>query len=201
MEIVQVGAPVLRQAGRLIDPAELRSKEFKRLVEQMRETMIDAPGVGLAAPQIGLSLQLAVLEDPPEFVEAQSTEQRALTERDSLPFTVMINPVVTPVGNHTVEFFEGCLSVDGYRALVSRFHTVHARWIDMKGNECEQEFTGWPARIVQHEVDHLRGIVYVDRMLPRSFMTTEAWAEHWGSVPIDEIHEALAVDAPTPPHP
>ena len=201
MEIVQVGAAVLRHPGRPVDLAELRTKEFRQLVEQMRETMIDAPGVGLAAPQIGLSIQLAVLEDPPEFVEAQSPEQRALTERDSLPFTVMINPVVTPIGEETVEFFEGCLSVDGYRALVSRYRTVHARWIDLDGAECEQDFTGWPARIVQHEVDHLRGIVYVDRMLPRSFMTTDAWAEHWGGTAIEEIHAALRVDAVTPPHP
>jgi len=195
MEIVQVGATVLRQVGRHVDPAEVRTNEFQRLIESMRTTMKEAPGVGLAAPQIGRSLQLAVAEDPPEFIEQQTPDQAALTERDTLPFMVLINPILEPVGDETAEFFEGCLSVDGYRALVLRHRRVHLRWTDATGAEHDREFAGWPARILQHEVDHLHGIVYTDRMLPRSLVTTKSWSEQWAELPIAEVHKALRIDA------
>jgi peptide deformylase len=201
MEIVQIGATVLRHVARRVDPAELQTEHFRDLVAAMHATMKEAPGVGLAAPQIGLSLQVAVVEDPPEYSEAQSPEQRKRTERDSLPFTVLINPSIEPLGTEMAEFFEGCLSVDGYRALVRRHRHIRAHWTGMDGTRHQQEFRGWPARILQHEVDHLRGVVYVDRMLPRSLVTTASWAEEWSDLPIETVHELLRVDAPTPPDP
>src|SRR3954462_9303110 len=114
LEIVQVGEAVLRQAGKTLNPAEIVAPEIQQLIELMRETMRDAPGVGLAAPQIGLPLQLAVIEDVAE-VEAPG--------RAPVPFHVIANPRLT-LGAEMVYFFEGCLSVEGFQAVVPRARTV-----------------------------------------------------------------------------
>ncbi len=117
LKIVQAGEPVLREAARPLTAAEIASAEIQQLIELMRETMRDAPGVGLAAPQIGLPLQLAVIEDVAE-IEA--------TERAPVPFHVIANPQLT-LGAETVDFFEGCLSVEGFQAVVPRARTVQVR--------------------------------------------------------------------------
>src|SRR4051812_31273698 len=105
LEIVQVGEPVLRHPGKTLSPAEIASPEIQQLIELMRETMRRAPGVGLAAPQIGLSLQLAVIED---------TGESEATERTPVPFHVIANPRLE-LGGDVVEFYEGCLSVEGFQ--------------------------------------------------------------------------------------
>ena len=192
LPIVQLGSPVLRARARDLTPDEIASPEIARLVEVMRTTMHEAPGVGLAAPQIGVSLRLAVIEDPPEFIEAAGAEGNP-SERSALPFTVLVNPSYEPVGSSTREFFEGCLSMDGYRALVPRHHRVRARWTDLAGKHHNREFSGWPARIVQHEIDHLDGIVYVDRMEPRSLVTTEAYAAIWCERPVAEVRRTFNI--------
>src|SRR6266550_1792466 len=114
LKIVQAGDPVLRIPGRPLTAAELAGPEIQRLIELMRETMRDAPGVGLAAPQIGLPLALAVIEDVGEVAEA---------ERAPVPFHVIANPRLT-LGAEVVEFFEGCLSVEGFQAVVPRARAV-----------------------------------------------------------------------------
>jgi len=114
LKIVQAGDPVLREPGRPLTPAEIAGGEIQQLIELMRETMREAPGVGLAAPQIGLPLQLAVIEDAAENDAA---------ERAPVPFHVIANPRLT-LGVETIEFFEGCLSVDGFQAVVPRARTA-----------------------------------------------------------------------------
>src|SRR6266567_5116008 len=116
LEIVKTGNPVLRQQARPLTPAEIASKEIQKLIESMRKTMYDAPGVGLAAPQIGLSLQLAVIEDRAEYHKDVSAEQLRERERRPVPFHVIINPAIAETTAEKVEFFEGCLSLSGFSA-------------------------------------------------------------------------------------
>lgn len=163
LKIVQVGDPVLRDGTRLVSRDELQSPQFHELVDWMRETMRDAPGVGLAAPQVGLPLRFAVIEDKVESAEM---------ERTPVPFHVIVNPILTVVGNTQVEHFEGCLSVEGFQAKVPRAHAVRVEGWDHHGDAIAIEASGWYARILQHEVDHLDGKLYIDHMDPRTFTTT-----------------------------
>ena len=120
LPIVQVGELVLRQKARPLRPNEIRSKEIRELIAQMKETMHAAPGVGLAAPQIGRNLQLAVIEDLPDYTKDWTPEQRAAREREVIPFHVIINPKLTLIGAERIEFFEGCLSLINLMAIVPR---------------------------------------------------------------------------------
>jgi peptide deformylase len=161
LKIVQAGDPVLRTPARPLTPADLATAEVQQLIELMRETMRDAPGVGLAAPQVGVPLQLAVIEDVGE-----SAEQ----ERAPVPFHVIASPRLT-LGEELVEFHEGCLSVDGFQAVVSRARAVTVEALDHRGAPVTINASGWYARILQHEIDHLNGTLYIDRMNTRSFTT------------------------------
>ena len=179
LEIVQAGDPVLRKQGRTLTVDEIRSPHIQELIELMRETMRAAPGVGLAAPQIGQSIQLAVIEDREKYIETLSAEQLAETQRSSVPFHVIINPKLTVVDNSSAQFFEGCLSVEGYLASVERALKVRVECLNERGDAITINAEGWYARILQHEIDHLNGILYVDRMNTRTLSTAENLA-HFG---------------------
>jgi peptide deformylase len=191
LPIVQVGEAVLRQRARPLAPEEIRSKEIQKLIAHMRETVRKAPGVGLAAPQIGLALQLAVIEDRKEYHKELSAEQLALRERRPVGFHVLINPTVTPLEDKTVEFFEGCLSLPGFFALVPRARRVRVECLDERGKPRRIEASGWYARILQHEIDHLYGHLYIDRMYGRSFTSVENFGRFWKGKPADEVRSAL----------
>jgi peptide deformylase len=191
-DIVQAGDPVLRHAARAVAPDAIPTPFVQELVASMRQTMHAAPGVGLAAPQVGEALQVVVMEDGAEGLEAMSPARRDELGRGPLPYTVLINPVVEPLGDETTEFFEGCLSVSGFFALVRRQRRVRVRALDAAGRELDLELDGWPARIVQHEVDHLAGTLYLDRMDPRSFTTSANLGRYWKARPAAEIRAALA---------
>ncbi len=109
LKIVQAGEPVLRERGRALTKDEIKSPEVQRLIELMRDTMHEAPGVGLAAPQVGVSIQLAVIEDQPEYLAHHSAEELAALQRSAVPFHVIINPKLTLLGDESAQFFEGCL--------------------------------------------------------------------------------------------
>lgn len=192
LPIVHVGEPVLRQHARALSPQEIRSKEIQKLIEHMRETMRGAPGVGLAAPQIGLSMQIAVIEDRKEYHKEISAEQLALRERRPIPFHVVINPKIHSLnGDQSVEFFEGCLSLPGFFALVPRSLSVRVECLDHRGNSKNIDASGWHARILQHEIDHLHGNLYIDRMHGRTFSSTENWEKFWKSKPIADVRAEL----------
>ena len=191
-KIVQIGDPVLRAAARPLERDEIRSPAIKQLIEWMRATMYDAPGVGLAGPQIGLSLQIAVIEDRADLLRSIPPEHLEERKRRPVPFQVLINPRIQTEGE-TVEFFEGCLSVSGFAALVPRFTAVRVDCLDHRGEPTSFRAEGWHARIVQHEVDHLSGTVYVDRMLSRTLTTNEHLGRHWNELSVAEIKKRLAV--------
>ena len=173
LEIVQTGDPVLRQQGRLLTREEIASPSIQQLIELMRDAMREAPGVGLAAPQVGLSLQLAVIEDRAEYIAGVSAEQLAKYQRAPVPFHVIINPKLTFLDDSSVEFFEGCLSVEGFTAVVDRALNVRVECLNERGEEVTIDAHGWYARILQHEIDHLNGTLYIDRMKTRTFTTAE----------------------------
>lgn len=173
LKIVQAGDPVLRMQGRPLTKDEIISPSIQELIELMRETMREAPGVGLAAPQIGESLQLAVIEDPAEYLTQLSAEQLAATQRAPVPFHVIINPKLSFPDDSAAEFFEGCLSVEGYSAVVGRALNVRVECLNERAEEVTINAHGWYARILQHEIDHLNGTLYIDRMKTRTFSTVE----------------------------
>jgi peptide deformylase len=173
LKIVQTGDPVLRQIARPLSVDEIRSDATRRLIEEMRETMRAAPGVGLAAPQIGESIQLAVIEDRIDYTKDVSSEELAVRQRSAVDFHVIINPKISIVGEATVDFFEGCLSVEGFVAIVSRAVNVRVECLNERAEPITITAEGWYARILQHEIDHLNGTLYIDRMHTRSFSTVE----------------------------
>lgn len=197
LTIVQAGEPVLRSAARALRRNEIRSREIRELIAEMKETMYAAPGVGLAAPQIGRGIQLAVIEDRQEYMKDWTAEQLAQRERRPVPFHVIINPRITRIGSEQVEFFEGCLSVQGLIALVPRSRTVRVEHLDENGDTRIIEAGGWYARILQHEIDHLMGNLYLDRMYSRTLMAVENYKKFWVEKGMDEIKRKLAAASPS----
>lgn len=191
LEIVQVGDPVLRATAQKLTREELASAEIQQLIVDMRDTMRAAPGVGLAAPQIGRSLQLAVIEDPPEYHAKMTPAERAERERNAVPFHVIVNPVLTVLGDELVDHFEGCLSFAGFNMIVSRARRVRVEALDEHGEPFTREANGWYARILQHEIDHLNGIVCCDRMQSRTLTTAANYTKHWGMRSIEDTKNAL----------
>ena len=188
LKIVQAGHPVLRSRARPLAAKEIRSRAIQELIERMRETMRDAPGVGLAAPQIGEPLQLAVVEDREEYQRNVHEERLDLLERRPVPFQVIINPHITLLsGRAPARFFEGCLSVTGMIGLVPRALDVHVDALDERGQPLSIDAHGWHARILQHEIDHLAGVLCIDRMYTRTMMTQENYGQYWGTKSIEEI--------------
>jgi len=187
LKIVQAGDPVLRQQSRALTKKEISSASIQYLIELMRNTMREAPGVGLAAPQIGQSLQLAVIEDRPEYIADHSTEELALYQRTIIPFHVIINPKLSFVGNSSAQFFEGCLSVEGFQAVVNRALKVRVECLNERGEEVTINAQGWYARILQHEIDHLNGTLYVDRMKTRTLATSENMSRFWKNHNVQDV--------------
>jgi peptide deformylase len=189
LKIVQAGETVLRERARALERGEIQSRDIQQLIEWMRETMYDAPGVGLAAPQVGLPLQLAVIEDKPEYMKDAGAQALKERERAPVPFQAIINPKITLREGATVEFFEGCLSLSGFTAVVPRARKVRVECLDHKGAPKVIEASGWHARILQHEIDHLEGMLYIDRMHSRSFMGMENFNRYWRDKPMAEVRE------------
>jgi peptide deformylase len=191
IKIASVGEPVLRGGARPLTPEEIGSPRIRDLIEDMRETLSDAPGVGLAAPQIGEPLQLAIIEDKAEYHANLSQADLGERERSPVPFHVLINPEMHLVSPPEVAFFEGCLSLPGFTGIVLRARRVLVDALDHLGHPVRIEATGWYARILQHEIDHLFGTLYIDRMWSRSFSSLENYNRHWKSKTTAELRQAF----------
>jgi len=183
LKIVQVGEPVLRKTAQELSREQLLSRQVQDLIEHMRETMRDAPGVSLAAPQIGESLQLAVIEDRAEYHKGLTEAEIRERGRTEIPFHVIVNPAIELLTEPSEAFFEGCLSLAGYMAIVGRAKKVRVHFLDHKGESRTIDATGWYARILQHEIDHLGGTLYIDRMQSRSFCSIDNYTRHWKNQP------------------
>lgn len=178
LPIVQAGEPVLRQQC-FAYTGQLSKHTLNKLIETMRITMLDAPGVGLAGPQIGLGLALAVVEDHASEDDADDPREAA-----EFPFHAIINPSYTPVGEETRSFYEGCLSFEGYQAVRKRWLDIDAQWDDENGTHHRERLHGWPARIFQHETDHLSGELYIDKAEIRSLTSNENLEDLWCEDPV-----------------
>jgi peptide deformylase len=194
LKIAGVGESVLRTEARPLTKQEIQSTQIVELIEHMRETLHDAPGVGLAAPQIGLPLQLAVIEDKAEYHAALSEAELLERERKPVPFHVLVNPRLKLLSPPDVLFFEGCLSLAGFTAIVPRAGSVVVDTLNHEGEPVHIEATGWYARILQHEIDHLRGTLYVDRMRSRSFSSLDNYNRHWKTKSREDLLREFSSD-------
>jgi peptide deformylase len=154
LKVARIAHPVLRSPAKPVPRAAFKNALFQKLVDDMRETMYEYEGVGLAAPQVHESLRLAVIEVPGD-------DKRAKAE---VPFMVLVNPVITPLGDETVTGWEGCLSIPDLRGIVPRLARLRLEALDRHGKPYALEAEGFFARVIQHECDHLDGGVYLDRM-------------------------------------
>ena len=194
-QIIQAGQEVLRVQAQELSREEILSESTRELIEHMKETMRHAPGVGLAAPQVGISQQLAVIEDREEYQKKLTAEQLAERQRHPVPFHVIINPRIVSSDSISLEFFEGCLSVAGYSALVPRARAVRVEYLNELGEAKKVHAIGWYARILQHEIDHLNGVLYVDRMRTRSLATIENYMRYLRHATPEELRAALGIPA------
>jgi peptide deformylase len=167
LPIRELGDPVLRQPAREVSAEELASEEVQQLIDDMIETMRAANGAGLAAPQVGVSLRIAVIE-----VRAGNPRY---PYKPPIPLTVIVNPKLTARDDATFATNEGCLSMPNLRGDLERFENVGVRYLDRDGRPHEETRRGLIAGTFQHEVDHLDGILFVDRMVDMSSLST--WAE------------------------
>ncbi|MBC8519611.1 MAG: peptide deformylase [Gammaproteobacteria bacterium] len=152
LDILHRGDPKLEIRARLVTDFD---KTLRTIVSDMWETMHESEGVGLAATQVGIDLQLVVFG-----MESSSR----YPDSESIPYTVLINPTVEPLGDDLEEEWEGCLSIPGLRGLVPRYSQIRYSGVDIDGKPFECEAAGFHARVVQHECDHLLGILYPERM-------------------------------------
>src|SRR5207249_9480613 len=171
LKVARLGHPVLRQQAERVLPADIESAQVQRLIDDMIETMHEYDGAGLAANQVHVPRQIAVIEvaKNPRYPDAPE-----------IPLTVVINPVVTPMTEEMEDGWEGCLSVPDMRGMVPRFTSVRLDAYDREGNPIEGETKEFFARVIQHETDHLQGMVYLDRMRDFSTLTHLAeWNRYW----------------------
>jgi peptide deformylase len=169
LKIARMGHPVLRARARKVEAAEVKSPAFQKLVDDMIETMREYDGIGLAAPQVheGVRLALIGIEDG----RGQDHSIRVLP---------VVNPEIAPVGKETEEDWEGCLSLPKLRGRVVRPSHIQIRALDRRGNKMELDLEGYPARVAQHEIDHLDGVLFIDRMKSLETLTfLEEFGKFW----------------------
>ena len=166
LKIARMGHPLLRTRARPLDAGEIATPRIQRLIDDMFETMQDSQGIGLAGPQVHESIRL--------FVAGVDDED------GTMPPVVIINPEVTPVGYAVAEDWEGCLSIPDIRGQVSRAVDIRVRALDRHGRSISMTANGFPARVIQHETDHLDGVLFFDRMTAFQSLTfLEEYSRYW----------------------
>ena len=174
LKVARMGHPVLRARARAIDPAEIRSPRIQRLIDDMFETMREYQGVGLAAPQVHESLRLFVAGFAPD------DDQEDGKEVERVPLMALINPEISPIGSAVVEEWEGCLSIPDIRGRVPRAREIAVRAYDRQAKRIEIRARGFTARVIQHETDHLDGVLFFDRMTSFKTLTfLEEFGRYW----------------------
>jgi peptide deformylase len=178
LKVARMGHPVLRAKARALDPAEIRTPAIQRLIDDMFETMREYQGVGLAAPQVHESLRLFVAGFAPD-------DRDDPDDRSRVPLMTIINPEITPVGSELAEDWEGCLSIPDIRGRVPRARQIVVRAYDRTGKRMEIKASGFTARVIQHETDHLDGILFFDRMRSFDSLTfLDEFSRYWSG---DEV--------------
>ena len=182
LKVTRMGHPVLRARARAIDVGEIKSSRIQQLIDDMFETMSEYQGVGLAAPQVHESIRLFVAG----FAPAPDDED----DEERVPLMTVINPEIAVAGPETVEEWEGCLSIPDIRGKVPRARQIVLRAYDRKGKRFEMPASNFTARVIQHETDHLDGVLFFDRMTSFKTLTfLEEFGRYWserGAHPVRE---------------
>jgi peptide deformylase len=171
LKVARMGHPVLRAKARPLSATEIRSPRIQQLIDDMFETMREYQGIGLAAPQVHASVRLFVAGLEAKKDRNIDDEDDDDQDRQSVPLMALINPEITPVGRESVEDWEGCLSIPDIRGRVPRAREIVVRAYDRTGKRTEMRVSGFTARVIQHETDHLDGILFFDRMISFESLT------------------------------
>lgn len=172
LKVAHMGHPVLREVAAPVSADRFRTAEFQRFCDDLLESMYELDGAGLAAPQVHVSERVVVFE---------------LDAEDGPMF--LVNPVITPLGDERVGGYEGCLSLPNMRGRVERYTSIKVKALDRHGVPFSFEAHGWAARVVQHECDHLDGVLYIDRADPRSMAFLPEYRRHGPLVPAGDGEE------------
>jgi peptide deformylase len=179
LKVAHMGHPVLRAKARPLDAAEIRSAAVQQLIDDMFETMAEYQGVGLAAPQVHKSVRLFVAG----FPDTDDDEG----EEPDVPQMALINPEITVVGRDAIEDWEGCLSIPDIRGRVPRARQIVVRAYDRNGKRVEMKASNFTARVIQHETDHLDGVLFFDRMKSFESLTfLEEFGRYWSRRDVPE---------------
>ncbi|XP_043937210.1 peptide deformylase, mitochondrial isoform X2 [Protopterus annectens] len=174
--VCQVGDPVLRGIAKPVNPSEITSPDMQKLVKTLIKVMRKVDCVGLSAPQVGVPLQVLVLEFTEQKYNESSLHLREIRQLAHFPLKVFVNPSLRVLDSRSFSFPEGCASLSGFSACVPRYQAVEISGLNEKGEPVSWQASGWPARIIQHEVDHLNGVLYIDKMDSRTFVNS-CWME------------------------
>jgi peptide deformylase len=201
LKVARLGHPVLRERARKVDPAEIATPEFQKLIDDMFETLDAYDGIGLAAPQVHESVRLVLVgihesrDDDSEEGQGEAEDRdlesagndEAGDGEETLTVYALINPEITPIGREKGEDWEGCLSLPGLRGRVRRPNEVMLVALDREGNRIEMHLHGYPARVLQHEADHLDGVLFIDRMSSFETLTfLEEYGKYWARAASDD---------------
>lgn len=189
LKIVESGNKCLSDVSKTVTPSLLKQSSTQQIIDLMIATLRDKPGVELAAPQIGELLRIVIIEDKKKYLEKVPQELLAAQGRKPISLRVIVNPEIKIIDKTEQFFFEGCLSVGGYRAIVPRATKVVVSGLDRNGEKISIAADGWLARILQHEVDHLNGNLYIEKMYPRSFLTEQYFSKNWAEATPQKIDQ------------
>jgi peptide deformylase len=155
LKVARMGHPVLRSKTKPVSPSDVAARDFQRLIDDMIDTMLEYNGVGLAGPQVHEGVRLFVAHIPPDGDQPDDRRSNVMA---------VVNPEITPVGRQLEEDWEGCLSIPDMRGQVPRYRDIRVKGLDRNGERIEIEASGFSARVIQHETDHLDGVLFLDRM-------------------------------------
>ena len=184
LPILHIGHPTLRQRAREVTPGELAGAETQQFIDDLVETMRHANGAGLAAIQVDRLVRVCAIEvkDNPRY-----------PYKPNVPLTILVNPVLTPIGGATFDNYEGCLSVPNLRGLVQRHAEIHVTGLTREGEPIDRIVRGITAGTFQHEVDHLDGLLFVDRVKDTSTLATwDQWKQHREAAFIETVRAVVA---------
>jgi peptide deformylase len=187
LKVARMGHPVLRAKALPVTPSQIRSAGVQRLIDDMFETMREYAGIGLAAPQVHQNIRLFVAG---VRRVAENEKIEAMNADENMPFVVVINPEITPIGETMEEGWEGCLSIPDIRGLVPRAKDIRVQAYDRRGERVTFTASGLPARVIQHETDHLDGVLFFDRMKSLGSLTfMDEYRRFWTEADEDDEDE------------
>jgi peptide deformylase len=184
LKVARMGHPVLRARAKPLDAAEIKSPRIQQLIDDMFETMQEYQGVGLAAPQVHESVRLFVAGFAPNVDDEEDDDE---DEEDRVPLMALINPEIAVIGEDTADDWEGCLSIPDIRGRVTRAREIKVQAYDRRARRIEITARGFTARVIQHETDHLDGVLFFDRMASFETLTfLDEFGKYWSRRPVPE---------------